>query len=215
MEGPWFWPAYPGPRLRFHAAPGFDSWFHRHVGFTGPRVAHWVAEGLWFTQAQPAPSGGDWPSLVDELIARARRPGQFDRLRAGNLLESVLIALAEDRAKQEGETARGAWLSPILTAIEQATQRGEFVPNFAQIAQECGMGESTLRRRFKQATGLSPHGYVQQSRLSRARVLLADTDLPLAQIAERLGYDSVYYFAKQFKQAVKVAPGAFRKGERL
>ena len=36
-------------------------------------------------------------------------------------------------------------------------------------------------------------------------------DLPLKAISERLGYDSVYFFARQFRQRVGVTPGLYRK----
>lgn len=218
MEGPWFWPAYPGPRLRFHAAPGYDRWFHRHVGFQGPLVQRWIASGLWPTEAQPAPPGRDWPAFVDELISQARRPDQWGRLRAGNLLEQLLIELAEDRARRAAGDRPEAddWLRRVLEALDSSPSDGEpFSPDYARLAASVGMGESTLRRRFKQATGLSPRDYVLQSRVTRARNLLTDTDLPLKTVAARLGYDSVYYFARQFKERTGVAPGAYRRSRRL
>jgi AraC-like DNA-binding protein len=41
--------------------------------------------------------------------------------------------------------------------------------------------------------------------------LLTETDLPLKAVAERLGYDSVYFFARQFRQIAGVPPGVFRR----
>jgi AraC family transcriptional activator FtrA len=55
------------------------------------------------------------------------------------------------------------------------------------------------------------HDHVLQSRLASARTLLAETDLPLKAISERLGYDSVYFFARQFRQRIGVTPGLYRK----
>src|SRR4028119_654085 len=55
LEGAWFWPAHPGPRIRFHVAPGHQSWFHRHLGFQGPLINRWKASGLWPQGPQTAP----------------------------------------------------------------------------------------------------------------------------------------------------------------
>src|SRR5206468_3347631 len=52
LREPSVWTAFPGPRIRFHLAPGEVSWSHRYVAFTGPRVARWVADGLWFQGPQ-------------------------------------------------------------------------------------------------------------------------------------------------------------------
>src|SRR4028118_1877746 len=55
LSGQWFWPAHPGPRIRFHRAAGTEGWFHRHVGFKGPLVARWIADDLWPQCPQTAP----------------------------------------------------------------------------------------------------------------------------------------------------------------
>ena len=45
--GPWFWCGYPGPHIRFHVAPGYESWAHRHVAFSGPRMSEWLADDMF------------------------------------------------------------------------------------------------------------------------------------------------------------------------
>jgi AraC-like DNA-binding protein len=213
MEGgPWFWPAYPGPRLRFHCAPGYDHWFHRHVGFRGPRVQRWIAAGLWPTEAQPAPPGADWAARFDALIEQSRRPDRWGQARAANLLEGILIELAEARGRQAAG-ADAAWLAPVLERL--GAEDAPFAPDYDGIAAGAGMSAGTLRRRFREATGLSPHAYVLQARAARARSLLAETDLPLKAVAERLGYENVYFFARQFRQQVGMPPGEFRRSSRL
>lgn len=206
LEGAWFWPAFPGPRTRFHAAPGHKTWFHRHVGFQGPLVSQWTATGLWPEGPQPAPPGRDWEAFFDELIAQAERTDRWGRLRAANLLERLLLELAEARAQPAREEAW--WLEQVLDALAGATG---LVPDYAGLAGELGIGVSTFRRRFRAATGLPLHQYVLQSRMASARTLLGETDLTIKAVAERLGYDNVYFFSRQFRQYLHVTPGAYRK----
>jgi len=210
MEGDmWFWPAYPGPRLRFHCAPGYDEWYHRHVGFRGPLVQRWIAVGLWPTEAQPAPPGPDWPTRFDEIVSLVRRGDRWAHLRATNRLEGILIELAEARTHPE---PADDWLADVLSRL---THGDAFAPDYDRVAADAGMAPSTLRCRFKAATGLSLQAYVLQARVARARALLSDTDLPLKAVAERLGYDNVYFFARQFKQQAGLPPGVFRRSRRL
>ena len=42
LEGSWFWPAWPGPQIRFHAGGGRSTWNHRYIAFKGPLVNQWV-----------------------------------------------------------------------------------------------------------------------------------------------------------------------------
>ena len=206
LEGAWFWPAYPGPRTRFQAAPGHASWFHRHVGFQGPLLHQWAAAGLWLEGPQPAPLGREWPEFFDALIVQAKRTDRWGRLRAANLLEQLLLELAEARAQPAHGEAR--WLDQALDAL---AQERHLQPDYDALASELGMGLSTLRRRFKAATGLALHQYALQSRMASARALLGETDLPIKAVAERLGYDNVYFFSRQFRQHLHVTPGAYRK----
>ena len=206
LAGSWFWPAHPGPRVRFHPTPGHDGWFHRHVGFCGPQISRWIAQGLWPDCPQPAPPGRDYPALFDDLIRQARRTDAWGRLRAVNLLEQLLLELAEARAQPSRPDA--LWLNPVLVRLDGGTT---FAPDYAQVAAQSGMSLSTLRRHFRQATGTSMHDHVLQTRLASARALLSETDLPLKAVADRLGYESVYFFARQFRRHVGVTPGTYRK----
>lgn len=206
LEGAWFWPAHPGPHIKFHAAPGHANWFHRHVGFSGSLVSRWVASGLWLAAPQSAPPGRDYAAFFDELIRQSVRPDRWGRLRAVNLLEQLLLELAEARAQPP--RAEESWLPAVL---EQLDQPSCFAPDYARIAAAAAMSLSSLRRRFRLATGESMRDHVLQSRLATARTLLAETDLPLKAVSEHLGYDSVYFFARQFRQRVGVTPGLYRK----
>lgn len=206
LEGQWFWTAYPGPYLRFHAAPGTNHWFHRHIGFRGPRVQEWISAGIWFEDAQTAPPDKDWGDLFDRMSEESKRTDRWGRLRAVNLLENLLIELADARA--QAEPAGQPWLQAVLKELADGKR---FVPDYAEIARSVGMAESTLRRRFKTAAGLPPQEYVLQTRLARARALLTDTDLTLKAIADQLGYETVPFFSRQFKERMGITPGAFRR----
>ena len=209
-EGEWFFPAHPGPRIRFHPLYG-GHWEHRHVGFQGPLVERWRAEGLWPERAQPAPLGRNWPDLFDELIGLFRRFDRVGRMRAVNKLEQLLLELAEARAEAGREREGGdAWLESVLARLDARTE-----PDLARLAPELGLSSTALRRRFKAATGISLQEHVLQSRIAAARALLTDTDLPLKAVAHQLGYQNEFFFSRQFKEKTGAAPGAFRKSRQL
>ena len=208
ISEPSFFPAYPGPRLRFHPLPGDEArgWVHRHLAFQGPRFLSWVASGLWPTRAQLAPPGIDAGSRFDGLTALASQPDRWSRLRAVHALEGLLLDLAQARAAAAGE--RG-WLAEVLATLET---HDSYVPDYHEVARELGVSVPTLRRRFKEATGgQTLHEWVLERRMARARQFLGESDLPLRTIAERLGYASEFYLARQFKERVGTTPGAYRR----
>lgn len=215
LHGAWFWPAHPGPRIRFHPVAENSTWFHRHIGFKGPRVGHWIAAGLWPKTAQAAPATRtpqDWGAAFDEMIQQSQRPDAWGHLRAVNLLEQLLIELAEARAHTPH---REPWLNAVLQHLPDysspALPTEHTEPDYKRLAEELNMSLGTLRRRFKAVTGITLHTHVLQSRIAAARRLLSETDLPIKTIAVQLGYNNVYFFSRQFSEMVGVTPGVFRK----
>ena len=64
---------------------------------------------------------------------------------------------------------------------------------------------------FKEASGYSPMQYLTRRRIGEAQNLLVETDLPIARIAEQVGYDTQNYFNLQFSKYVGMPPRKFRQ----
>lgn len=73
------------------------------------------------------------------------------------------------------------------------------------------LGGESFRKRFKARTGLYPHAYWLQARLSHAKRLLCTAPLPVRAVAEALGLDAVY-FNQWFRRSTGMSPSAFRSG---
>lgn len=65
-------------------------------------------------------------------------------------------------------------------------------------------------RLFKSATGLTPNCYVTERRIERAENLLAETKLPLVEIANLVGFSSQAHFTTIFRRVTGRTPGAYR-----
>jgi len=73
-----------------------------------------------------------------------------------------------------------------------------------------GLSEGYFMRAFKQATGQSPHSYLIDRRLARARALMRDSTATLAQIALACGFNSQAHMATAFRQRLGVSPVQLR-----
>ncbi|WP_111495465.1 MULTISPECIES: GlxA family transcriptional regulator [Marinobacter] len=78
------------------------------------------------------------------------------------------------------------------------------------MARQAGLGERSLLRRFKAATGETPHRYLQQLRIERARHLLETTAQSVDRITQAVGYEDVSSFSRLFRDATGLSPGAYR-----
>ena len=65
-------------------------------------------------------------------------------------------------------------------------------------------------RLFQQSVGIAPYQYVVKCRIRRAKNLLRQTDLAIAQIAKRTGFSSHSCFTKAFRKSTAVSPKVYR-----
>jgi len=204
LSGQHLWITEPGPRVRFKPI-GTSTWFHRHVGFMGARVEQWRLAGLWPIDPTQAPPQRMWAEQFDELFHLTQKADGWSRRRATNMIEAILMERAE---LSRVEPPAAAWLEQVIQRLEA----DGFSPNYAALAEDVGMSESAMRRRFKRESGgLALHEFVVLNRLGKAKSLLEDTDLSLSEVAERCGYSSEPFFARQFRSHSMMPPGEYRR----
>ncbi|AIQ68424.1 helix-turn-helix transcriptional regulator [Paenibacillus graminis] len=68
-----------------------------------------------------------------------------------------------------------------------------------------------LARCMKRVYGLTPMEYLTDYRLEQAKLLLLKTEIPIASVAERTGFESTAYFSRRFARKVGISPLRFRK----
>jgi AraC-like DNA-binding protein len=202
LTGAWFWPAGPGPHIRFHRMPQCAYWVHRYVAFKGPMVNRWTELGLLPFAPQRPSSHTKYVEQFDDLLALVRRGDRLGRFRAINRLEAILFQLADERA-----TDARVWVDEVR---ERVARQGTLWPDYDRLAREMGVGLSTLRRKFRDEAGVSLHRDVLARRLFDAQDLLVETSLPIKTIAQKLGYRDVYFFSRQFRLMSGATPGAYR-----
>lgn len=131
--------------------------------------------------------------------------------------ETVTLAMAAHLAESFGKPAAAetavALLDPrfqrVIEHIEAHLSEDLTIEALAGIA---ALSPFHFAKAFKQATGLPPHKFVASRRVDRAKVLLKTTQLPIAEIAFRVGWENVSHFTQAFKGATGTTPGAWRAG---
>ncbi len=79
------------------------------------------------------------------------------------------------------------------------------------IAKSVNLSESRFRYLFTAAYGLSPHAYLTEVRITNAKEMLFDNDIPITEIAERCGFNCQQYLNDTFKKATGISPGKYRE----
>jgi AraC family transcriptional regulator len=169
------------------------------VGFNAPAVAG---------DARLARHARD---LSDEL--RGGEAGQ--ELVVSALIEQTLVQLlrrhANVRRTDNLELSRAGLVDRrIRRAVELMHAHLERDLPLGELARAAHLSPFHFARLFKKLTGATPHAYLASLRAARAQALLAETDLSITEVAERVGYASSSHFAKAFRQATGLTPRAYR-----
>jgi transcriptional regulator GlxA family with amidase domain len=81
----------------------------------------------------------------------------------------------------------------------------------AEMVRLSGLPERSFKRRFQQATGMSPLEYVHTLRLEEAKQLLESGGTPVKAIASEVAYEDAGFFSRLFRRRVSLTPAQYRK----
>jgi AraC family transcriptional regulator len=105
-----------------------------------------------------------------------------------------------------------ARLSPhkLRRAIEHIDANLGKQVSLAGLASVVALSPGHFAHAFREATGVAPHRYVIERRVERAKALLRQSDLPITEIAHRIGCSSHSHFSVLFHRVTGLTPRQFR-----
>jgi AraC family transcriptional regulator len=99
----------------------------------------------------------------------------------------------------------------IRRIIEHLGRITQDFPDLTSLAKRAGLSRFHFIRVFKAETGMTPLRYVEQCKMEQAKTLIETADIPLAEIAERLGFSDQSHLTRRFKAVVGRTPAAYSR----
>lgn len=199
---------FPGVWHRYKPKKNI-GWTERWVGFSG-EIANQLLSNGFFKPDEPLISKCNKPAVLNHFYGLFKL---FDEESFGfqRLASGVCIQLMAElyNIKNGGNNiknlnsmvsrAKGMMYMNINTSLD-----------LIRMASELGVSYSKFRLDFKKQTGVSPLQYYLFLKVEKSKELLLNTHKTQKEIAYELGFESDYYFNRQFKQKTGLAPGKFR-----
>ncbi|MCA0754190.1 AraC family transcriptional regulator [Paenibacillus sp. N4] len=147
--------------------------------------------------------------LVLELVKLSGTQASDAKL--AEALCGILTTLCEDKHARDTVKLSGAASSAIADSIlfMESHYREPLTVN--EIAKQHHLTTYAFIRAFKRRTGLTPYDYLMKLRITKARLLLEQTDLPVHEISERIGFQNVNNFIRKFKLLTQSTPLKYRR----
>lgn len=139
----------------------------------------------------------------------AHRSDEVDDLLAESLLTTLQLRLVH-RASDYRQ-CEGSGREPLQRTLKYVDERLGGPITLTELSVFSGLPRSRLIEAFRAATGRTPHQYIVERRLERARGLLTDSSLPVGQIASIVGCANASHLTKLFNQHLGRSPSAFRQ----
>jgi AraC family transcriptional regulator len=155
--------------------------------------------------------------LMTLLIADANEGYTTERLYTESLTHALAVRmLFLGRSTQPETNNRGTngLPRPVLRRIIERMRSFDSDLSLQALANESGYSRVHFVRMFRAATGYSPHNYLLNLRLERARELLKNPSLSLIDIALDCGFSSHSHLSRLFHKRVGITPSAYRRGLR-
>lgn len=160
---------------------------------------------------------GDRQAEAMQRFAHVARQLELDpavaAVAASVALQDLLLWLATfDAPSPAAVSARPDPVDQVRDLIQRELHRPLSVPELARRVQR---SQNYLARQFKRRTGQTIPHFILRRRIQTARLLLTITDLPVKQIAVRVGMADPHHFNKQFRRLVGCSPTAARRRRAL
>ncbi len=191
------------------------DWFRSKILSISPRQKQYLNDAV---------AAGE-KLLLSKTPLEIVRDGAMERSPSGtvaqeqtikNTIELLALSLLESestekqiRAERYEQQMHRRKLASEITAYLQKNLDQDIT--LYSLSQRFSYSLSSIRRIFREETGVSIMAYLTQLRMDKARELLKESGLSIERIAVSVGYSNVYYFSNTFKAKTGKSPSRYRK----
>jgi AraC-like DNA-binding protein len=199
----------PGVRHAYRPLPE-TGWHEYWVGFKGGYFSTLLAEGR-FSPDHVFFETGLWDSVVsifNQIFDEVGNQRPLYQLKTCALIMSLIAGVLTRERRREQPNYYEKIVAGAKYLMESNVYGEIDIPS---ISEQLGMSTSRLNEIFKTYTSMTPYQYYIHIKIHKAESLLEQEDLPVKEVAYKMGFEDQYYFSRLFKNKTGVAPSDWKQ----
>lgn len=198
---------FPGEVVSYKSSLD-NPWEYCWVGWSGSEAVL-LMEHTVFTRSKPVTSFAQ-PKRIEQRIMDIYNSSGSGIVCQTKMIGLLYVFVAELIEQSGGEKMPANPSTQYLkNAMKFITYNYSRQIDINSIASSVGISRSHLYRVFISAMGISPNQYLMRFRIEQACTLLKTTSLPIANIANSVGFDDQLYFSRVFKKLTGLSPAIY------
>lgn len=147
--------------------------------------------------------------LLDDLINEFRLKNEHYEYMCHGYLLAILTLIS----RKCSDTPRGSSEAKkrVIEICRYIYENCGSIGSVGELANMMHLSESRFSHLFSRVVGVSPQSYLLRAKIDTSKELLANTDLPVGQIAASVGFKDQNYFSRAFKRFVSTSPTEYRR----
>ena len=146
--------------------------------------------------------------LLSEVCREFRPQSKYCREIASAIMKAVILKCAKKKENAQPNEKIPPLAKKIKDYIDHSCLEREM--SNSEIAEKFNYHPYYVSNVFRDAFGISLHGYIIRARINRAKELLTCTDMPISEIASICGFSGVSYFSECFRRETGMRPTELR-----
>ena len=179
---------------------GRTFWVH----FTGCAAKEILADTGVFAGVTFQKPSSHAIEYFQSLVREKQLSGYIHETAENALLMQALTCLSR-KNKKDGNVLSG--LEDVILWMHEHYKEPYHQADYSRM---CALSDGRSAHKFKAHSGVSPGQYYIAIRMKKAKELLSDTNLPVSNVADAVGYDNALYFSRLFRNFQGMSPSAYR-----
>lgn len=179
------------------------------VDFKIKQAPSFVPEGLF---SGSMPEDNQIQALLASFVSNWKLGDQVNIGICRGILLQILYSLLLHGSKEKARTFLTA-RNLAYDIKEKLDSAPHEILSIKEILQDMRYSYEHMMRIFTSEFGISPLQYLNRTRIERAKLLLREKELNVAEVADKVGFNDCAYFVRFFRKHTNMTPGQFARGQ--